>query len=1111
MTSFNKETDLINAKIFSVDYSKRGTAKCKNCKKVIAKGLIRLGKEVPFKVGYIIQYFHIDCAFESFQKARSITNTVTNLNDIGGIDFISADEKSKIVNLIDTVNSERFVPLPMPVIRKVKKLVQSTPHLRKSQLKPSNLPSMKILFTNADQLTTSKMIELKSQIADKKPLLVAVSEVKHKKSNEWSTMDYDIPGYTLYSVNLDNDTGRGIAVYSHESIDKSVTQIHSHLNFEETCLMEIRLRGGDTLLFACCYRSPTRTATSDQNNEKLNRLLEYITNNKYSHKCIVGDFNYRDINWSTGTTSCSENSIEAKFIETIRNCYLHQHVEKATRKRGNDDPSLLDLILTDEEMQVSDVSHLSPLGKSDHSVMTFNYHCYLDYTKPKESYHFPKGDYISMRNDLVNSNWIHEYTDLADQLTVEDLWLSLKGKLIELRKKFVPKQVSSNKPSWKMKGSYPINKITQQALKDKKRAYRAWMRTTNTRVERESARLTYTKKSNKAKTMLRRAKKSHERNIAEQAKTNPKAFWSHARRKLKTKSGVAPLLSNPKDPNSLKFKDEEKANILQQQFSNVFTREPNGDIPTIESKSNISISDMHVTENMVCNELKKLNPNKSCGPDDIHPRMLIEIAELIAGPITLLLNRTVEQSTLPHDWKQAFISPIYKKGSKSNAENYRPISLTSVICKIMESFVREKVMTHLREHELLSNVQYGFISGRSTTTQLLNYIDKCINIIADGGVVDAIYFDFAKAFDSVPHRRLIGKLLAYGIRGTILDWIKEFLSDRSQVVKVNGASSEIAAVLSGIPQGTVLGPLLFVLYINDILENVKSNGFLYADDTKIFHAIRSREDADILQLDINALEDWSRKWLLQFHPDKCNVVTLGKFENIQYTKRYSICLEEMDHVFEVKDLGVIVDSELSFEEHISNKIQKANAIVGLIRRSFTHLDHKSFKKLFTAFVRPHLEYAQSVWAPYLKKYINQIENVQARATKLVDNLSNLEYPERLKRLNLPTLAFRRLRGDMIEVYKHFHVYDQSTISRSFQPQVRPSRKHHFQLLNRRAKDGARGIQTNSFYFRIAEVWNELPKTVVNANNVNEFKNKLDEHWKDKSIKFDHTLSTQSDS
>ena len=319
--------------------------------------------------------------------------------------------------------------------------------------------------------------------------------------------------------------------------------------------------------------------------------------------------------------------------------------------------------------------------------------------------------------------------------------------------------------------------------------------------------------------------------------------------------------------------------------------------------------------------------------------------------------------------------------------------METFIKMLMETFIKQAVMNHLITQKLLSPKQHGFIS--STTTQLLTYLDKCIERIVNGGVVDSIYLDFAKAFDTVPHRRLIGKLEAYGIKGNILGWITAFLSDRTQVVKVNGVESEIIPVLSGIPQGSVLGPTLFIIYINDLLERIKCDGLLFADDTKIFQLITSREDALSLQSDINLLENWSNTWFLKFNPDKCHVLSIGKFKNIRHTQRYSIYGSEMEHVFEEKDLGVMVDAQLNFEDHIASKVKKANAIMGLIRRSFSFLSCDLFRRLYISFVRPHLEYAQAVWSPHLKKHINMIENVQVRATKLVDGIGDLDYPQRL--------------------------------------------------------------------------------------------------------------------
>ena len=241
--------------------------------------------------------------------------------------------------------------------------------------------------------------------------------------------------------------------------------------------------------------------------------------------------------------------------------------------------------------------------------------------------------------------------------------------------------------------------------------------------------------------------------------------------------------------------------------------------------------------------------------------------------------------------------------------------------------------------------------------------------------------------------------------------------------------------------------------------------------------------------------------MLKFNTDKCHVLTLGVFNNIRYTHRYTLYKEELEHVFEEKDLGVIIDMSLTFEEHISSKIKKANNIMGLIRRSFSYLDCDTFRKLYTTLVCPYLEYAQSTWSPHLRKYIKQLENVQIRATKYVDGLKNLEYEERLKKLNLPTLLHRRLRGDMIEMWKHFNKYDRQTLSKNFKTHSRANRRHNLQLIWNNPKDGKRGLQANSFYFRSAPIWNKLPAEVVISQNINIFKSRLDSYWYDHPTKY----------
>ena len=247
-------------------------------------------------------------------------NIISEVGEVDGADHLTTDEAQILIDEIHSANAERTKALPEHGVQRACKKKATLPPaaVRKAKLKCSNIPTMKIIFTNADQLTESKMCELITKIHQEKPMIVAVSEIKMKQINkERSLEDFQIPDYTLHPVNLTNKTGRGIAVYTHKSIDKSIVEIQLDQQFEESCLLEIRLRGGDLMLFCCCYRSPTQSETSDENNEKLGSLFRAISNKKYSHRCVVGDFNFRTINWANWTTSSSADSKESKFIESV--------------------------------------------------------------------------------------------------------------------------------------------------------------------------------------------------------------------------------------------------------------------------------------------------------------------------------------------------------------------------------------------------------------------------------------------------------------------------------------------------------------------------------------------------------------------------------------------------------------------------------------------------------------------------------------------------------------------------------------------------------------------------------------------------------------------------
>lgn len=411
--------------------------------------------------------------------------------------------------------------------------------------------------------------------------------------------------------------------------------------------------------------------------------------------------------------------------------------------------------------------------------------------------------------------------------------------------------------------------------------------------------------------------------------------------------------------------------------------------------------------------------------------------------------------------------------------------------------VKQDLVKYLEDLGLISIDQHGFREGHSCTTQLLEIMEIWTEFSDQGLPWDCIYLDFAKAFDSVPHKRLINKLKSYGIRGKLLSWIADFLSERKQLVTVGDKVSSWAQVKSGIPQGSVLGPILFIIFINDLPDTVKAMTKIFADDTKLFKTITSTADRDIIQKDIKSLADWSSAWQLPFNELKCKVLHYGK-NNPEY--KYSMKGHILDKDDTEKDLGVTFDTGLNFRAHINNIIKKANCRVGIIKRHFTKLNKESFLLLYKTLVRPILEYAMAIWAPYSKHEINELEKVQRRATKLLKITRNKPYTNRLKMLNLTTLLYRRERNDMIQVYRLFKGFDKINKDDFFTvDDSHRTRGHQFKVIKPRC---VTKLRQNTFSQRTINLWNSLPQEAVMADTVNGFKNQLQKAWLKKESKYE---------
>ena len=474
--------------------------------------------------------------------------------------------------------------------------------------------------------------------------------------------------------------------------------------------------------------------------------------------------------------------------------------------------------------------------------------------------------------------------------------------------------------------------------------------------------------------------------------------------------------------------------------------------------------EIHVSQSGIEKLLKGLNPHKAAGPDKFKPIVLQTLYKELAPILQLIYQRSLDSGKLPSIWKEANVSPIFKKGDKSDPANYRPISLTCVLCKVLEHVVASSISRHFTEQNILFDLQHGFREKRSCETQLIMLVDELAKNMQAKKQTDLILLDFSKAFDKVAHEKLLLKLHFYGIRGNTLNWIKDFLDNRSQSVLLNGSNSDSIPVSSGVPQGSVLGPILFLAYINDLPDQVKSRVRLFADDTAMYLALDKPGDSEILQKDLESLEKWEKLWDMSFNPSKCQVihVTRSKSPSQAIYYLHGCALES---VSSAKYLGVTVSEDLSWSDHINNITKKANQTLGFIKRNIRVHNRDLKSTAYKTLVRPQLEYASTVWSPHTDQDIGKLESVQRRAARWVtrDYRQTSSVSTMLQDLNWRTLDQRRIDSRLVLLYKVTYDLIRNT---------RPSSRNHSYAY--RQITTLRDYYKYTFFPRTIIHWNALP-------------------------------------
>ena len=697
-----------------------------------------------------------------------------------------------------------------------------------------------------------------------------------------------------------------------------------------------------------------------------------------SNRCIfVGDFNFPDINWSSLIgSSLSSNT----FCEFIFDCNLTQHVMQPTHIKGN----ILDLVLTTPSVNIEHISvssdHLPNF--SDHFIISFDIPCCPPSTsnpKPLYVFDFSKANFTDICSFLLD----FDFSICFQSHNIEFIWSTIRSLIFEAISLYVPKihLKRRNGPKW---------------LNSDIRHHRNCLRTMRRRSKfhptpHRNHKIMSSEISLRSK--ITQAKALYESKLIESFKTNHSQAIYHYIRAFTDQNVIPSIVTHGE---MCAVSDYHKACLFNQYFHSVFTKSsfqlpPISDLPTpLTNFSEIVISELDVY-----NALSSLDTTKASGCDGISAKLLKHCAIALYQPLHHLFSLSLSQHYIPLEWRTHLIRPIFKSGDKHDAKNYRPISLLCVVSKVLERLVFDQMIDFVKSS--VSTTQFGFLKGHSSLQQLLIFWNSVINSYQ----TDVVYLDFRKAFDSVAHNELLHKLWHFGICGNLWMWFKAYLSDRCQYVSVGHSASGVLPVISGVPQGSILGPLLFLIYINDLPDKLSlSKLLLFADDAKCFMSISSRADCLSLQVDLSSLVDWSSTWKLTFNEKKCSVVHFTRGQS-SVILSYSINDTIISSVGSQKDLGVILSADMQWRSHYLFIIARAYKMLGLIRRVFSSVRDVYPKRcLYLSLIRSQLLYCSPLWRPQLLVDVRSLETVQRRATKFIINNPSMDYRDRLIRLEL---------------------------------------------------------------------------------------------------------------
>ena len=907
-----------------------------------------------------------------------------------------------------------------------------------------------------------------------------------------------LPGYTYHPHNHPDGTqSGGVGIFYKDTLP---IRIRDDLSFDE-CLVTELIFGKKKIFFTVFYRNPANKLNSVEFNS-------FLSNFEILHSSILeanpyamffsGDVNGHTQAWYANGDTNAEGS---KLHEHFTNLSLEQLINEPTHFFRDDCiPSCIDIILTDQPNLVLDSGvrpSLDPTVKHQITYCKFNFKIPPPPKYSRKIWHYTSANQTSIKKAIKECPWqqILSVFNPNRQVSI------LNETILNIMGNFIPSKMKTFRPSeppW-------FNNDIRHSLKKHNKIYRNYK--INGFKEQDKANMENSKKdiSDKIQGAKENYLKSQGEKLADRT-TGRKTYWKIMNEFLnKCKvPRIPPLLSD----NIFVTNCKDKATM----FNNFFAKQctpfvTDSVLPNLVYLTSNRLTSINISANDIKSLLKILKTNKAHGPDNISATMIHLCGDDLCIPLQIIFQNIIHTGIFPNKWKEANVTPVHKKKDKQLVSNYRPISLLPLFAKIFERIVFKNLYNFFIDNNLITKNQSGFRPGDSGTNQLLSFVHEIHQAFNDGRCLEvrSVYLDLSKAFDKVWHEGLIFKLKQNGVDGNLLKLFTNYLSNRKQRVVLNGQTSDWAPIFSGVPQGSVLGPLLFLIYINDLEDGILSKIKFFADDTSLYSIVKNvQTSADELNTDLKRINDWAMQWKMSFNPDPTKPA-----EEILFSHKRSQPAHppltfngvEVKRVDEHKHLGLILDPKLSFTAHINEKTTKARKGIGLIKHLRSYLPTAALDQIYKMHVRPHLDYCDFIFhIPALNNnnntdinlnyHMNALESIQYQAALAITGAWKGTNRDKIyEELGWESLHNRRFFRRLTQFYKIMNGFTPQYLV-DFVPLPRPH-LYGTNLINDLYPIFCRNDRfQNSFFPDAVKCWNDIGPEMRDAKNISIFKSSI---------------------